>query len=270
MKYKKIFLKEITDRDVGNESFVEIYLNEKNPELNIEPRFGMIVVPGGGYDYCSSREGEPIALRYMSEGFNCFVLHYTCKTAYPVPYIEVAALFEYIQNHAEELNILPNHISLVGFSAGGHLASSYGFIYKEFEMKYGLPKDFLKPMALVLAYPVTSLLMNTNSLTKSNITGNNEELINKLTVPENVDANYPPTYIWTTKVDECVPIIHSIQLAESLEKNGVKHQFDLFENGIHGGSLCNRGVYNKDFDFESILENRKWIEHSVEFIYKNS
>ena len=136
MEYKKLFLKEITDREVGEGSFVEFYLNEKNNEINIEPRLGMIVLPGGGYDFCSQREAEPIALRYMSEGFNCFVLHYTCKTSYPLPYEEVAALFEFIQNHTDELNVSKNNISVIGFSAGGHLASSYGFVYKEFEEKF--------------------------------------------------------------------------------------------------------------------------------------
>ena len=269
MEYKKLFLKDITNRKVGDESFVEFYLNEKNSEINIEPRLGMIVLPGGGYDYCSQREAEPIALRYMSEGFNCFVLHYTCKTSYPLPHAEVAALFEFIQNNTQKLNILPNHISIVGFSAGGHLASSYGIVYKEFEEKYNLEKDFLKPLTLILAYPVTNLFVDTNSLTRSNITGDKEELRKKLSVPQNIKEDYPPTYIWTTKTDECVPIIHSLQLIDSLKNNNVPHQFDMFEKGIHGGSLCNHGVYDINFDFESIKENKKWIENSVDFIYKN-
>ena len=101
----------------------------------------LIVVPGGGYNMCSYREAEPIALRYMSEGFNCFVLNYTCNVKYPTPHRELAILFEYIKNNAEKFSIDKEHISLVGFSAGGHLVSSYGFLYKEFEKEFSLEKS---------------------------------------------------------------------------------------------------------------------------------
>lgn len=269
MIYKSIKLNQITNENVGSDSYVEVYLNDKNCELNIEPRPAMIVIPGGGYEYCSTRESEPVALRYMSEGFNCFVLHYTCHAAYPLPHLELAILINYINNNTNELNLKSKCISIVGFSAGGHLAASFGVLYNEFEKHLNLEKNSLRPFSIVLGYPVASTILETRSLTKEIITNNNDpELVFKLSVPENVTNDYPPTYIWTTKVDHCVPVEHSIQLAEALKKHNVHYQFDLFEKGQHGGSLCNRGVYDSDFDFNEILNNRIWVQNSVEFIYK--
>lgn len=262
-------LSEITKEKVGSEAFVEIFLNEKIRDLNIEPRPAMVVIPGGAYEYCSQREGEPIALRYMSEGFNCFVLHYTCKSAYPLPYLELAVLIDFINKNAREFNLKEKCITLVGFSAGGHLAASFSYLYSEFEKKLNLPKGELKPFAQILGYPVASTILETASRTKANITNEcDPKLVQKLSSPENVTNDYPPTYIWSTKADQCVPFEHSVQLANALKKHNIKYQFDLFEKGIHGGALCNHAVYNYDFNLDEILENRIWVQNSVEFIYK--
>lgn len=268
MDYKKLMLKEITNLNVGSESFVEIYLNDKDYEVNIDPRPAMIVVPGGGYEFCSQREGEPIALRFASEGFNCFVLHYSCFAKYNLPHLELAVLVDYIKKNATDLNIDQERVLMAGFSAGGHLIASYAYLYKEFEELYNFKKDYLKPYSIILGYPVTSMYISTNSHTKEIISGNEEGLIKKLSVIENVDSNYPPTFIFTTKNDACVPTSHSYLLAEALEKNGVYNKLLVFENGSHGGSLFNRNVYNADTDFDSIKQNRTWIEESINFIIK--
>lgn len=267
MLYRKIYLTEITKCSVGEDAFFEIYLNDKDPELNLEPRLPMIVVPGGGYDWVSFREAEPIALRYLAEGFNCFVLHYTCKTRYPLPHIELSVLFDYIKKNAKELNVSVDHISLSGFSAGGHLISSFALVHKELEKMLGFDEDYLKPQVLVLGYPVTSLILGTNSRTRFNISGDDEVLVNKLSVPENVTEEYPSTFIFTTEVDTCVPTEHSYMLIRELEKKGVKTKLMVFKNGDHGGSLFNRNVFNPDCDFDFFKENRTWFEESVKFIY---
>lgn len=269
MEYKKVKLNDLVQQNIADDAFVEFYLVEKTNEENNEPRPAMIVIPGGGYSMCSSREGEPIALRYCSEGFNCFVLKYTCNVAYPIPHFELASLFKFIYENADDVNIDRNKISIVGFSAGGHLCASYGFLYKNFASELKCEENVLKPFCIVLGYPVTSTIMGTQSNTKKIITGNNENLILKLSVPENIKEDYPPTYIWTTKADQCVPVEHSLQMVEALKQKGIKFKFDLFENGVHGGSLCNHSVYNSGFNFKEISENRIWIQNSVDFIFNN-
>ena len=88
----------------------------------------MLVVPGGGYQYCSDREGEPVALAYMAQGFNAFVLRYTADATTPIDKAlqDGAAAMDYLRANAAELEIDPQQIAAVGFSAGGHLVASLG------------------------------------------------------------------------------------------------------------------------------------------------
>lgn len=270
MKYEKILLKKLTNINVGDEAYVEIYLNKNNPETNSFKRNAMVVIPGGGYAMCSQRESDPIALRYLAEGFNCFVLNYTTNVCYPEPQLELAIFIDYIVKHAEELEVYKDHISIVGFSAGGHLTASYALLYEELAKMINVEASTIRPHSILLGYPVTTFEVTaTHSFTKGVITnGNDETLVKKLTIPENVTSNYPPTYIWTTKEDVVVPPVNSIMLYENLKTKGVKCRLDLYEHGIHGGSLCSPGVYRKEdnIDFDAIRPNREWIDNSIDFI----
>lgn len=269
MIYKKILLKEITPFKLDGDATVEIYLNEKNKELNLEPRPSIIVLPGGGYEYCSQREAEPVAFRFLSEGFNVFLLKYTCNKAYPTPHLELAILMNYLNENYKELNIKENCISLVGFSAGGHLVSSYAYLYKELSKQYNLKLENLKPFSLILAYPVTFTKIGTQSKTKTIITNNDDQLLmEKLNVPSNISDDYPPTYVFTTKVDKCVDKVHTIEFINELKKKNIKIEYDIFDKGEHGGSLYNRGVYNLNYNFDDIKENRIWINNASDFIFK--
>ena len=73
MFYKKILLKDIDARFTDETASLRIYISERNETVGRRP--GMLVCPGGGYSFCSPREAEPIAFRFLSEGFNCFVLN---------------------------------------------------------------------------------------------------------------------------------------------------------------------------------------------------
>ena len=120
-----------------------IFLEEGNPEAWIDAyiadpvrgftRRAMLVIPGGGYGaVCSDREGEPIALAFMAEGFNAFVLHYTVgrKKPYPAQLREASLAMAHIRSHAEEYGIDPARVFTVGFSAGGHLAGSLAVMHR--------------------------------------------------------------------------------------------------------------------------------------------
>lgn len=266
MKYEKIFLKDLNEK-AGDSSFFEVYKAKEFTEISNCPHPALIVLPGGAYQFCSEREAEPVALRFCSEGFVVFVLNYTCNVAYPIPHYELTILFDYVYKHADEYKINKDMISVMGFSAGGHLAASYSLLYKELANELSLCADSLKPYANILCYPVTSTILDTNSSTKDVISGGNEDLLKKLSVLENLDNDYPPTFIWTTKIDDCVPTEHSIQMFENLKKNKVKCQLEVYENGNHGGSLFNRGVYWNDYDFDSVSENRNWVEKAIKFIF---
>lgn len=267
MLYRKIKLSTITSLTVGEKAELEIYLNDENPEMNFGKRQAMLVIPGGGYQICSRREAEPIALRFMCEGFNCFVLTYSCNKPYPLPHREVAIAMNYINSNADEFNIQKGCVSLVGFSAGGHLAASYGYAYKDFIQEIGCEENILKPFSLVLGYPVISSKFKTHSGSIHIITNDERSLMDYMCVEENITSDYPPTFVWTTEEDTCVPNENSKILIKTLNIFNVKNQLIIYKKGIHGGSLCNRLVYPASFNFEDIEENKNWPTKAANFVY---
>ncbi len=148
-----------------------IFLEEGNPEAWIDAciadpvrgftRRAMLVIPGGGYGaVCSDREGEPIALAFMAEGFNAFVLHYTVgrKKPYPAQLREASLAMAHIRTHAEEYGVDPHRVFTVGFSAGGHLAGSLAVLWHREEAwkDSGIEYGQNRPDGAVLVYPVVS------------------------------------------------------------------------------------------------------------------
>ena len=107
----------------------------------------------------SNREAEPIALQFNSMGYQAAVLRYSCAPAvYPTALCEVAQSVKLIREHAEDWNVDAEKIIVMGFSAGGHLAASYGVFWNESWLteKMQCDKQLLKPNGLVLCYPVIS------------------------------------------------------------------------------------------------------------------
>lgn len=274
MKYQKIYLKDLSIEFKNSNAFIEQYeLSYNNDFANEQPLLkpGLLIIPGGAYRYCSDREAEPIAIRMLAEGFNCFVLRYTCEVAYPTPYKEVAFALDYLKQHHKEFHLLDKNLSLVGFSAGGHLAASYATTYQEIAKLINVNKENVKPFALILGYPVLTLVdeQNTHKETRRIITGDNPELIKKLSVEKNVTDDFPPTYIFSTKEDQAVPVQNSLVLIEELKKHNIAYEAHIFEKGIHGGSLFTRAVYpvftkqNQEAEANSI-----WISEAAEFLNK--
>ena len=124
-------MKIITVTLAPNQAVLTCYLQDQSPKMpNAAIRPAMLVVPGGGYQYCSDREGEPVALAYMAQGFNAFVLRYTADATTPIDKAlqDGAAAMDYLRANAAELEIDPQQIAAVGFSAGGHAGSRAGII----------------------------------------------------------------------------------------------------------------------------------------------
>ena len=108
-------------------------------------RPAVLVCPGGGYVYCSPREGEPVALRYAAAGYHAFVLRYStaAKAGNFAPLTQISWAIGYLREHAAKWNIDPKRIAVCGFSAGGHLALSSGLLAEN------------RPNAMILGYPAT-------------------------------------------------------------------------------------------------------------------
>lgn len=246
------------------EAFFEAYIQEENKEFGFINRPGFIIVPGGGYSFIAEREGEPVALRLGSEGFNTFVLHYSCEKPYPQPHLELALMINYIKENIAQYNLSKEEMPIIGFSAGGHLVSTFSYLYEELAKQLGIDEKKIRPTKIVLAYPVISMKIPTNSHTSKRITNNfDSSLVSKLSAEENVSIVYPMTYIWASKGDKLVPYVHSQKFIEALKKKDIKHKFVLYNNVDHGISIANQSTALKN---ENFIEAKNWIDDMLDFI----
>lgn len=232
----------------------------------------MLVIPGGGYGFCSEREKDPICLRFALLNYVTFSLTYSVASEYETPlypqvYLEVLAAVDYIKEHALEYGIDPTQITLIGFSAGGHLASSYPLMCKDKTLLSTLSLDNkdLTVESLILSYPVISLGKYSHLETSKNLTGDDLALKDKLSANLSMDKNYPRTFIWTTKDDDIVPYENSLMLVEALEKNHIPYQFKLYESGPHGLSLATYDL-NNHLDPDVVHPVSTWVVLADKFI----
>lgn len=105
------------------------YLLDRTEGLsNTKVRPAILICPGGAYRICSDREAEPVAMAFLAEGFNAFILSYSLNenAAFPRPLNDAEEAIELIRSQSEEWGIDSDKIAICGFSAGGHLAAALG------------------------------------------------------------------------------------------------------------------------------------------------
>ena len=211
----------------------------------------VLICPGGGYAMTSNREAEPIALQFNSMGYQAAVLRYSCAPAvYPTALCEVAQSVKLIREHAEDWNVDAEKIIVMGFSAGGHLAASYGVFWNESWLteKMQCDKQLLKPNGLVLCYPVISSkeeIAHQDSI--KNLLGESyPEMKEQESLEDKVGKHTPKTFLWHTFTDPVVPFWNSFRFAEALGKAGVPMEYHLYPQGGHGLSLANEQTANEE------------------------
>lgn len=211
----------------------------------------VLICPGGGYAMTSNREAEPIALQFNSMGYQAAVLRYSCAPAvYTTALCEVAQSVKLIREHAEDWNVDAEKIIVMGFSAGGHLAASYGVFWNELWLteKMQCDKQLLKPNGLVLCYPVISSkeeIAHQDSI--KNLLGESyPEMKEQVSLEDKVGKHTPKTFLWHTFTDPVVPFWNSFRFAEALGKAGVPMEYHLYPQGGHGLSLANEQTANEE------------------------
>ena len=218
------------------------YLQEDHDRLAAHKvRPALIVCPGGGYSFVCPREADPPALAFAAQGYNVFLLDYAVleQAGNFRPLRQLAETVHHIRQHSEEWHIEPQHIAVMGFSAAGHLAASLGSLWNDAEL--ALPAD-CRPDALLLCYPVISLLEHTHQGTSDNVSGGDDALREKLSVDRHITPDFPPSFIWHTVDDESVPVENSLLLMQALRREGVPFEAHLFAHGPHGISTCTQEV----------------------------
>jgi acetyl esterase/lipase len=233
-----------------------IYFPEKQDSLQT----AVIICPGGGYTRLAiEHEGHEVAKKFNELGIIAFVLKYripndTCMTNKEiVPLQDAQRAIQLVRENAVEWKVNANKIGIMGFSAGGHLASTVGTHFTETTIDN--PKQTsLRPDFLVLAYPVISFdktiahrgsrnsLIGTNPSQAAVVFFSNEL---------QVTAQTPITFILHASDDLVVPVENSIRFYEALQKNKVPAEIHIYEKGGHGFGLHNKTT--KDEWFERLI-----------------
>lgn len=249
------------------ECFVSAYLHKKIERNTIEKRPAIIICPGGGYEFVSDREAEPVAMEYYTAGYQAFVLNYSVmKNARDfLPLLELASTIVEIRLRAAEWGINPNKIAVCGFSAGGHLAASLGTLYNDEKFMKIFPSlGSIRPDAMILGYPVITSDEYAHEGSISNVSGakKGSEDYTYFGLDKHVDKNTPPTFLWHTADDTCVPVENSLKFATSLSAARVPFELHVFPKGEHGISVCTNEVGTYD------LYNGRWVEWSIVWLDK--
>lgn len=273
MKYQKLDLQDEFPMLLQSAE-LSLYIIDNSSEIDMYRRRPMIVIcPGGGYEMTSDREAEPVAFKFIAAGYNVAIIRYSvAPVRYPNQLLQVSAAIAIVRRRAEEWNTDSEKIVVCGFSAGGHLAASVGVLWQEefirdtLKLKHGENK----PNAMLLAYPVISSGEYAHRGSFDNLLGPDEsqELSYYLSLENRVSSDTPPTFLWHTADDDCVPCENSLMFAAALKRNNVSLELHIYRSGCHGLSLCSRETA-KDVGQKNPLVNSHiatWFSLSVEWI----
>ena len=218
------------------------YLHDDHDRLvahKIRP--ALIICAGGAYRWLSPREKDPVALCFAALGYQTFLIEYAVgeRAAELRPLRELAECVRHVREHAAEWHIEKEHVAVLGFSAGGHLAASLGILWNHAALRLG---ESCRPDALVLCYPVITAGDFAHRESIDNVTGGDAGLRELLSLEKQVTGDMPPSFLWHCVGDESVPVENSLLLAEAMQRAGVAYECHLFAGGAHGISMCNREV----------------------------
>ncbi|MDE7478661.1 MAG: alpha/beta hydrolase [Lachnospiraceae bacterium] len=233
---------------------LSLYIQEEYSDTYGERKRPMIIIcPGGGYEHVSVREGEPVALHFLTAGCHAAVLWYDISkqcVEYPQALKELAWSVAYIRRHAAQYAIDRDKILVAGFSAGGHLAASLGCFWDRawLEKEMQMPKECYQPNGMILAYPVITSGPFAHRGSIVNLMGKkaSDELEKELSLENQVTDKVPPVFMWHTFEDDVVPIENSLMFADALRKAGVNFEYHVFPHGGHGYALATKETAQKD------------------------
>lgn len=225
----------------------------------------VIICPGGGYEFLSmGNEGPIIAKAFNSIGVTAFVLRYRLpsdkimvdKTIGPLQ--DAQRAMQIVRERAAEWGVDPKKVGIIGFSAGGHLAST---VITHFDKPVIENKNNtnLRPDFGILIYPVISMGPKTHLGSKEMLLGKNpsQELANLYSNEMQVTANTPPTFLIAAEDDDTVPVENTLMFYQALLNNKVKAEMHIYQAGGHGFGLYN--LTTKDLWFDRL---KNWMDEN--------
>jgi acetyl esterase/lipase len=223
----------------------------------------VVICPGGGYiREAMNHEGYDVARKFNETGVTAFVLKYRLPSDTTMndksigPLQDAQRAIQWVREHAREYHIDTHKVGIIGFSAGGHLASTAA---THFETQL-IPKKHkisVRPDFVILGYPVINLsdsLMHEGS--RTNLLGKrpSEEMITKFSNDLQVTRKTPPVFIFHAQDDKTVNVRNSIRFYEALQAHHVPSRIYLFEKGGHGF-----GMHNPTSDVQWVDLAEEWM-----------
>ena len=240
------------------------------PEKDKANGTAIIICPGGGYAYLvMNQEGTDVAEAFAKKGVTAFVLKYRLPNNLIMqdqsigPLQDAQQAIKMVRERAKEWNIDTAKVGIIGFSAGGHLASTASTHFNEAVIENS-NNTSLRPSFSILVYPVISF---TDSLahkgSRRSLLGKDTSSpvrVNHYSNEKQVTAATPPTFLLHCEDDKVVPVGNSISYYEALVRFGVKGQLLIYPSGGHGFGLRNKATADQWLDhcFNWMADN-KWI-----------
>jgi acetyl esterase/lipase len=220
---------------------------------NLSPRPGtsngsaVVVLPGGAYrGLAADLEGREVADWFTARGFRAFILSYRLTShgyVLPVPLLDARRAVQTVRARAQDYQIDPNRIVIIGFSAGGHLAALAGTqpVPGTPDSADPIERVSSKPDYMVLGYAwLRAISSDTSHLSYCkifNLMDQCEALKTAYTPELFVTKDTPPTFIYHTYTDQTVPVQQALGFFDALVKAGVPAEMHVFANGPHGTGL---------------------------------
>ena len=229
----------------------------------------LVLCPGGGYEYCSIREGAPVARAFARHGIETFVLDYDCTNA-PLgtrPLHALSAAVAWVRQHAAQYGVDENRIAVGGFSAGAHLAGTLAAVWNRPDW-FGADTDLAlhRPYAAVLCYPVVTAGEYAHRGSFVQLAGADEHRQQAFSLETLVDADMPPVFLWHTLEDGSVPVENTLLLEAALRRAGVSHELHLFPHGVHGLALADFETYDPSRGRRPDRHVARWLELCAEWL----
>jgi acetyl esterase/lipase len=207
----------------------------------------VVVCPGGGYGgLAMDHEGKQVGEWFAERGVTAFVLKYrVAPYRHPIPLQDAQRAIRTVRSRAKEWNVDPKRIGIMGFSAGGHLASTAGTHFKDKEDPDDVvDKTSARPDFLILCYPVITFAGSptTHLGSRNNLLGKDppQELIDELSNEKHVTKDTPPTFLFHTNEDNGVLPENSVLFYEALRAAKVPAELHIYEKGPHGVGLAQK------------------------------
>ena len=206
----------------------------------------VVVCPGGGYqNLAMDHEGHQVARWFTSRGVAAAIVKYRLGPRYrhPAPLQDVLRAIRLMRSRSADLGVRPDRIGVMGFSAGGHLASSAATLFARKDALVGdtLSTVSSRPDFAILGYPVIVFGADvTHKGSQRNLIGESpsQDLVTRLSTDRQVTAQTPPTFLFHTSEDTAVPPQNSVAFYLALKNAGVPAELHIYEKGRHGVGLA--------------------------------